>query len=394
MDNSLLAIEKSHQACDILAEVGIDCWLIWVRETMQFRDPALSLVLDMDIISPTALLYTSNGERIAVAQAIDARGLPEGPFDHIVPYEKGIRDALRSELAHLDPARIAINYSTETVSADGLTLGMYKNLLAHLEGTPYAERLISAAPLMERLKGRKLPEEVARIENAVQVTERIFDDLVTFLQPGQTEMEIAAYVGDRMKAYEVTASWDPAYCPAVDAGPNKIFGHAGPTDSRTRAGHLLHFDFGVEANGYCSDLQRMFFFGRRSEIPAEVQHALDTVRGAIEAAAAFLRPGRVGHEVDAVARSTITSHGYKEYAHGLGHQVGRFAHDGGMRLAPQWELFGQRCYGIVEEDNVFTIEPNALTPNYGRVSLEEDVLVEAGGCRFLSKPQHELICLE
>lgn len=392
MDQAL-AVQKSHQACQILKELSIDCWLIWIRETMQFRDPALSLVLDMDIISPTALLYTSDGQRIAIAQAIDARGLPEGPFDRIVPYEKGIRDALRSELERLDPAQIAINYSTETVSADGLTLGMYKNLLLHLDGTAFTDRLISAAPLMERLKGRKLPEEVKRIENAVHITERIFDDLCATLRPGQTELEIAAFVGERMKAYEVKTSWDPAYCPAVDAGPDKIFGHAGPTDRITQAGHLLHFDFGVYADGYCSDLQRMYFFGRRSEIPAEVQQAFDTVRGAIEAAAAFLRPGRVGHEVDAIARAHITDHGYEEYAHGLGHQVGRFAHDGGMRLAPQWELFGQRCYGVVEEGNVFTIEPNALTPHYGRVSLEEDVLVEADGCRFLSNPQRELICL-
>lgn len=392
MDPSL-AVQKSHQACRILAELDIDCWLVWVRETMQFRDPALSLVLDMDIISPTALLYTSDGERIAVAQAIDARGLPDGPFDRIVPYERGIRDALRSELVRLDPTQVAINYSTETVSADGLTLGMYRNLLQHLEGTPYQGRLISAAPLMERLKGRKLPQEVERIEHAVRITERIFDDLCDALRPGQSEVEIAAYVGERMKAYEVIPSWDPAYCPAVDAGPEKLFGHAGPTDNRTRPGHLLHFDFGVCADGYCSDLQRMYFFGRRSEVPAEVQRAFDTVRDAIDAAATFLRPGRIGHEVDAVAREHITGHGYEEYAHGLGHQVGRFAHDGGMRLAPQWELFGQRCYGIVEEGNVFTIEPNALTPNFGRVSIEEDVLVEANGCRYLSTPQRELICL-
>jgi Xaa-Pro aminopeptidase len=388
-----LAVRKSHQACGILEELGIDCWLIWVRETMQFRDPALSLVLDMDIISPTALLYTSDGQRIAVAQEIDARGLPEGPFDRIVPYSKGIRDALRNELTRLDPAQVAINYSTETVSADGLTVGMHKNLLEHLAETPYGERLISAAPVMERLKGRKLPEEVERIEHAVRITERIFDDLCAYLRPGQSELEIASYVGDRMDGYGVGASWDPAYCPAVDAGPGKEFGHAGPTSNRTRPGHLLHFDFGVSANGYCSDLQRMYFFGRRSEIPAEIRHAFATVRGAIGAAAEFLRPGRIGHEVDAVARAHIIGEGYEEYAHGLGHQVGRFAHDGGMRLAPTWELFGRRPYGIVEESNVFTLEPNALTPNYGRVSLEEDVLVTAEGCRLLSTPQRELICL-
>jgi len=389
-----LAVQKSKQACDILGELGLDCWLVWVRETMQFRDPALSLILGMDIISPTALLYTSDGQRIAIAEAIDARGLPPEPFDRIVPYQHGIRDALRSELSRLDPTKIAINFSTETVSADGLTLGMYKNLLAHLENTPYADRLVSAAPVVERLKGRKLPLEVDRIQAAVAVTERIFQDLCDYLRPGLTETEIADHVGLLMSEYEVGPAWDPAYCPAVDAGPDKVFGHAGPTGNQTRAGHLLHFDFGVCKDGYCSDLQRMFFFGSRSEIPEEVSRAFRTVREAIGGAVEVLRPGAIGHEVDAVARKRIVEAGYEEYAHGLGHQIGQFAHDGGMRLAPTWELFGKRSYGVVEAGNVFTIEPNALTPSFGRVSIEEDVLVEADGCRFLSTPHTEIFCLE
>jgi len=392
--NPSLAALKSKQACEILSQVGLDCWLIWVRETMQFRDPALSLVLDMDVISPTALLYTADGERIAVSQEIDARGLPEGVFDRIVPYDKGIREALRSELSRIDPAQLGIDFSTETVSADGLTLGMYKNLLVHLNGTPYVERLVSAAPLVERLKGRKLPEEIERIEHAVHVTETIFEELRALLRPGQSEQEIAEILRERMDDHGVEPAWDPAYCPAVDAGPDKVFGHAGPAEYRTKPGHLLHFDFGVRVEDYCSDLQRMFFFGSRGEIPPDVQRAFDTVRDAIEAAAAFLRPGRIGHEVDAIARGRITDAGYEEYGHGLGHQIGRFAHDGGTRLAPQWELFGKRCHGIVEEGNVFTIEPNALTPKHGRVSLEEDVLVVADGCRFLSTPQQDLICLD
>jgi Xaa-Pro aminopeptidase len=393
MDQALV-VQKSRQACEILGEIGVDCWLIWVRETMQFRDPALSLVLDMDVISPTALLYTSSGERIAVSQEIDARGLPEGLFDRVVPYSKDIRAPLRGELARIDPAEVAIDYSTDTESADGLTHGMYKTLVEHLAGTPYADRLVSAAPVIERLKGRKLPAEVERIERAVRITGQIFRDLTGYLRPGQTELEVGDYVRGRMAEYGVGPSWDGAYCPCVDAGPDKIFGHAGPTKARTRHGHLLHFDFGVTKDGFCSDLQRMYFFGRRSQIPDEVQRAFETVREAIDAAAAFLRPGRIGHEVDAVARSRITGAGYEEYAHGLGHQVGRFAHDGGMRLAPTWELFGRRAYGVVEQGNVFTIEPNALTPSYGRVSLEEDVLVTADGCRYLSTPQRELICLE
>ncbi len=372
----------------------MDCWLVWVRETMQIRDPSLDLVLGSDVIAQTALLFTQEGERIAIAQEHDAAGFPDGLFDRTIPYRTGIADPLRRELSRIDPQQIALNYSVDSDAADGLTVGMFELLRQILGGTDYPHRFVSAGPVVERLRGRKLPEEVERIRAAISITERIFNDLRGFLRVGQMEREIAEYVRVRMRELGVGPSWDPSYCPAVDAGPDKEFGHAGPTTLRTKAGHLLHFDFGVKADGYCSDLQRMYFFGRRSEIPAEIQHTFATVRGAIDAAAAFLRPGRVGHEVDAVARAHITGGGYEEYAHGLGHQIGRFAHDGGMRLAPTWELFGRRPFGIVEQGNIFTIEPNAMTQNYGRVSLEEDVVVTAEGCTFLSHPQRELFCIE
>ncbi|MEN6368865.1 MAG: Xaa-Pro peptidase family protein [Thermotogota bacterium] len=393
MDPALVA-RKSHQACGILKELGMDCWLVWVRETMQIRDPSLDLVLGSDVIAQTALLFTQEGERIAIAQEHDAAGFPDGLFDRTIPYRTGIADPLRRELSRIDPQQIALNYSVDNDAADGLTVGMFELLRQILGGTDYPRRFVSAGPVVERLRGRKLPEEVERIRAAISITERIFNDLRGFLRVGQMEREIAEYVRVRMRELGVGPSWDPSYCPAVDAGPDKEFGHAGPTTLRTKAGHLLHFDFGVKADGYCSDLQRMYFFGRRSEIPAEIQHTFITVRGAIDAAAAFLRPGRVGHEVDAVARAHITGGGYEEYAHGLGHQIGRFAHDGGMRLAPTWELFGRRPFGIVEQGNIFTIEPNAMTQNYGRVSLEEDVVVTAEGCTFLSHPQRELFCIE
>ncbi|MDD4903969.1 MAG: Xaa-Pro peptidase family protein [Candidatus Bipolaricaulis sp.] len=388
-----LESQKASQACGILRELDIDCWLLWVRETMQLRDPSLDLVLGSDVIGPTALLFTQDGERIAIAQEHDAAGFPEGLFDRTIPYTAGIAEPLSRELHRLDPQCVALNYSVDNDAADGLTVGMLELLRRILTGTEYPDRFVSAGPLVERLRGRKLPEEVERIRGAISVTERIFDDLRAVLRVGQTEREIAELVRTRMRELAVEPSWDPSYCPAVDAGPDKEFGHAGPTGRLTRPGHLLHFDFGVRARGYCADLQRMYFFGRRDEIPAPIQEAFAVVREAIESAAAFLCPGRLGYEVDAVARDVVLRHGYVEYAHGLGHTIGRFAHDGGMRLAPLWPIFGERPKGIVEVGHVFTLELGVPTPEHGRVNLEEDVLVTADGCTFLSHPQEEIFCI-
>jgi Xaa-Pro aminopeptidase len=105
---------------------------------------------------------------------------------------------------------------------------------------------------------------------------------------------------------------------------------------------LLHFDFGVKYEEYCSDIQRMVYMLRPGETdaPVEVKRGFETVRQAIENARAALKPGVVGKEIDAIARKTITEAGYPEFMYGLGHQLGRVAHDGGALLGPEWEKYG------------------------------------------------------
>jgi Xaa-Pro aminopeptidase len=385
--------EKADQIAGILNEAEIDCWMVWVRETSQMLDPVLPLIYGGDLVWPSALMYTRQGERLAIVGNFDAGGVPAGLFDRVIPYTEGISDTLRGELARIDPATIAINESRDDVAADGLSAGMKALLLDMLEGTPYAERLVSAAPIVGRLRGRKTSEELRRIQRAVTITEQIFSELEEFLAVGQTEREIHRFVHQRMDVHGVGNAWQEDHNPAVDAGPNKAFGHLGPTEERTKRGQLLHLDFGVQVDAYCSDLQRMFFFGDPEEIPDQVQRAFDTVRGAIQAAAAEIRPGRLGHEIDAVAREYVTSCGYRAYQHALGHQIGRAAHDGGTLLGPLWERYGGSPRGSLEEGNVFTLELYVTTEHHGQVSLEEDVVVSASGCRFLSHPQQQLISI-
>jgi len=384
---------KAEQARGILDELDLDCWLIWVRETDQIADPAFRLVFDGDLVGRSALLFTRDGGRNAIVAGYDAGGLPDGAFDRVIGYDAGIRDALRSELARIDPRTIAIDVSRTDVGADGMTAGMREALDECLAGTPYRDRLVTAERLIGTLRGRKLAPEVERIRDAVRLTERIFAEVFEQLAVGKTEREIYAMFHERVREAGAGFAWSPRHNPAVDAGPDKAFGHLGPTDGRTRHGHLLHFDFGVRVDGYCSDLQRMVFFGKASEVPDEIADAFETVVGAIDAGAAALRPGAIGYEVDAKARAYLTDRGYPEYQHALGHQVGRNAHDGGVLLGPRWERYAGVVEGAVETGNVFTIEPNVPTETYGQVSLEEDVLVTESGCEFLSAPQRELICL-
>jgi Xaa-Pro aminopeptidase len=154
----------------------------------------------------------------------------------------------------------------------------------------------------------------------------------------------------------------------------------------------MNVDFGVSRNGYCSDLQRTWYFLRASEsvAPAPVRRGFETIVEAIQEAARAVRPGRTGAEIDGVARSYITARGFPEYPHGLGHQIGRTAHDGGAGLFPRWERYGNLPDVPIEAGQCFTIEPRLPIEGHGIATCEEIVVVTEDGHEFLSEPQREL----
>jgi Xaa-Pro aminopeptidase len=133
----------------------------------------------------------------------------------------------------------------------------------------------------------------------------------------------------------------------------------------------------------------MWFVGSVNDVPNELMHAFETVRDAIRRASETIKPGCIGYEIDSIARSYVKERGYEEYAHALGHQVGRQAHDGGVLLGPLWERYGDTPRGKTAVGNVFTLELHVKTENYGTVSLEENIEVTADGCHFLVPSQNE-----
>jgi Xaa-Pro aminopeptidase len=181
----------------------------------------------------------------------------------------------------------------------------------------------------------------------------------------------------------------------VNSGPDSPVGHSPPQPQITVApGHLVHMDLGVRQDGYCSDIQRMWYMRRPGEaaLPPDVQRGWDTVIAAIEAGARALRPGAIGWQVDAAAREVIVAAGYPEYKHALGHGLGRACHDGGPLLGPRWPRYGDSPLQQVEAGHVYTLELGLLT-SAGYIGLEEDVLVTEQGCEFLSEFQREPILI-
>jgi Xaa-Pro aminopeptidase len=122
-----------------------------------------------------------------------------------------------------------------------------------------------------------------------------------------------------------------------------------------------------------------------------VRKGFETIVQAVESAKQAMKPGVLGLDIDAVARKIITDAGYTEFPHALGHQVGRFPHDGTALLGPKWDKYAQKPFQRLEEGMVFTIEPRLPVPGRGVVTIEEMVVVTKDGTEWLSTPQKDLI---
>lgn len=386
--------EKMSQAVGILQEQGIDLWLTFVRETSAVSDPALPFVYGHFATWQSAFLLTRQGQRIAVMGHYDAENARRlGAYDEVITYHEAFSPAFLEVLHRLDPQQIALNYSTDDPHADGLSHGMYQLLMGYLKGTPYAERITSAEGILGALRGRKTETEIDRIEAAIATTFEIYQRTIEHTQVGMSERQIGEFMLQQVDRLGLETAWERSSCPAVNSGPNSPIGHAGPTDLTVQPGHLLHFDFGVRQNDYCSDIQRMVYFLRPDESapPPAVQHGFDTVVQAIAAAVAIMKPGVLGKEVDAVARKVVTEAGYPEFKYATGHHLGRACHDGGGILGPEWERYGDTPNRPLEVGHVYTVEPGLFVPGYGYIGIEEDVVVTETGAIFLGQPQTALI---
>lgn len=390
--------EKANQAIEILEEQQTDMWITFVRETSGVRDPALDLLIGAnDLTWQSALILTRNGEKIAVIGNLEKDAVQrQNVFNEILGYDKSIRELLRETIARLNPDRIAVNMSKNNVHADGLTHAMYEILCDYLAGTPYADRLVSAEPVISALRGRKTPTEQARIRRAIEITDEIYKKVFDFITVGLTEIEIGEYMHKLANEYGVGLAWPAENCPAVNSGPDSPVGHNGPTNIKVERGHLLHFDFGVRYEEYCSDIQRVAYVLREgeTEAPLEVQRGFITVRTAIEQSRGAMRTGVTGNSIDTISREIITDSGYPEYPYALGHQLGRVAHDGGALLGPLWEKYGDSPKQKLEVGQIYTIEPGLAVPHYGYLGLEEDVVMTENGAEYFTEPQKEIVLIK
>ncbi len=232
--------------------------------------------------------------------------------------------------------------------------------------------------LVETLREKKDPSELALIEAANGIATRALERTLPQLRVGMSELQVA---GVLEKALRDEGSEGFPFESIVASGPRSALPHARSTARRVDEGDFLLLDFGAETGGYCSDITRTFVMGKAADEQREIY---EIVRVANESASQGVRAGMSGRDADAIAREYIQRRGFGElFGHSLGHGLGLEVHEA-PRLA-------KTADAALAEGAVVTIEPGIYRPGWGGVRIEDDVVLAAGGARVLTRFTHELI---
>jgi len=383
--------EKIKQSIDILNELDIDLWLTFCRESDSTPDPVSNLIVGSGACWLSGYFIGKNGDTTVLVGQADAPDFERSDlYKNVLIYSEDVGQALLNIIKKYNPRTIAINYSESSCTADGLSHGLFLMLQGFLSDTPYANRLISSEEIITRVRGRKTSSEIALIQKAAELAAECWEQSLKRIETGMSEKEIAAIFLDIIHSQGNM----PSFNPIVNAGCKTKPGHGSPTDATLEQGDLLHVDFGVLYQGYCSDIQRIAYFKKENvPVPATLQTAFDTVFSLIHQAIAMYKPGALGHDIDGFVRDGLTKAKYPEYNHSLGHQIGQAVHDGSSIIGPLWPRYGKMGAIPLEGGNTFTAEFGVTLAGIGHVSLEEDVVVTPEGGRLLCNPQTSLVVI-
>lgn len=203
------------------------------------------------------------------------------------------------------------------------------------------------------------------------MTRTILTRVPSLLKRGVTEKNLAWQI--RILAHESGAD-DMAFDTIVAFGEHTSRPHHRPTDRKLVRGDIVQIDMGVRVKGYCSDMSRVYFTGKKTP---EQSAAFSALRDVVAQCKMRCRAGARNRSLDAYARAVLKRHGFgPEFTHGLGHGVGLDIHEGISlsRRAPPMTL---------RAGEVVTIEPGLYFPGKWGMRLEDTVLVGADRCKTL-----------
>jgi Xaa-Pro aminopeptidase len=293
-------------------------------------------------------------------------------------------------------------------------------------------------PILDTLRRRKSPAELALLRRAIDVTVQSLREALRSTKPGMWEYELEALIES---GFRRSGCDGPAFTSIIGSGLNSTQYHYQTNNRRMLAGDVVVMDVGAACDGYAADVTRTIPVSGR--FTREQRAIYQLVRDAQAASERVAKPGaswqawrdsaravearglaRLGLIESAEATfdppwpercqadPVYCTQAFLYMAHGLGHGIGLEVHD------PPHPWVGN---GVFQPGDVFTIEPGVyistrlldMLPDTPRnqamvakvrpvveryqnigIRIEDDYLITPGGVEWLSRAPREIAEIE
>jgi Xaa-Pro dipeptidase len=321
---------------------------------------------------PWFLIVPAAGKPIAVIPEIGVSGMAGTWIDDIRtwaspnPDDDGI--SLLADLLNGLPRRYGRIGATLGIES---CLRMPFNNFIELSSMLSGKEFVDIAADIYRIRSVKSEAEVEKIRKACDITHQGFVNIPNHARVCQTERDICKKMridmleaGADMIKYLISGSGPDGYDSII----------MGPTDRRLSKGDVLIIDVGAVYDGYFSDFDRNFAFGRPSDATLKAYKA---VYKATDAGFEAARPGATTTDVYTAMWSVM------EAAGALGNNVGRLGHGLGIQLT-EWPSNTAFDNTPLVPGMVLTLEPGMMYAPGKSMVHEENIVIAESGAQYLS----------
>ncbi|MGN1298039.1 MAG: M24 family metallopeptidase [Clostridia bacterium] len=348
--------------------------LQWLRNTMTSLD-----LQGMIISNPINIKYLTNIEAEGVLlltrkeniYITDGRYIEQVHsiltlYDEIIVYN--ISDVSKDDYENFFMFCENVGFEENYVTYAG-----YKELIRKYK----INNLVETEHIIEKQRMIKDNEEISNLEKACEITDNCFSYILTYIEPGMTEKQIA----DEIEEYYKKRTDGLSFETIVASGENTSKPHAVPTNRKIQENDIITIDMGCKVNGYCSDMTRTFFVG---SVPEEIKPVYDLVLKNQVQTIEEMKDGASTRLLSKMVENDFKLNGY-DLVHSLGHGVGMEIHE-----AP---YVSYRSDAQLKENMVVTDEPGIYIPGKFGVRIEDTVQITKFGCISLTKSEKNYIVI-
>lgn len=254
----------------------------------------------------------------------------------------------------------------------------------------------NAYPKVVRLRMNKQDEEIAKMQESIDVTKGALENVLKNIKPGLYEYQVETFYDSYIKFHGQKPVSFETICAA---GKNATVLHYMDNNTMIKDNELVLFDLGCCTDYYISDISRTYpangkFTDRQKQI---YEIVLKCNKECIK----YLKPGLTWDEYNKYANSWLIK-GLKEiglitkddelikyYWHSIGHSTGLDTHDPDLRkvkFEPGMVMTVEPGLYLEEEEIGIRIEDNVLITEDGCINLSKDIIKEVSEIEdFMSK---------